>query len=269
MSGRTEPTNCATQAVRSVACCLVKPFLLLAIRAEDAAADDEYASILRLGGLAERQLVRVRTERGPIGDRDLTAYSGVILGGGPFQRSDPPETKTATQLRVEAELGRLMDTVVAQDRPFLGLCYGIGVLGIHQGGVVDRTYGEPVGRLGVSVTDAGRTDPLFADLPTRFEAFGGHKEALTVVPDSALVLATSAACPVQAFRVGRNVYATQFHPELDAEGLVTRIRAYASYGYFPPEQADALVAHARERETPWPAQILRRFVSRYAAPAGE
>ena len=36
----------------------VKPFLLLAIRAEDAAADDEYASILRLGGLDASQLHR-------------------------------------------------------------------------------------------------------------------------------------------------------------------------------------------------------------------
>jgi len=31
----------------------VKPFLLLAIRAEDAAADNEYASFLTLAGLKE------------------------------------------------------------------------------------------------------------------------------------------------------------------------------------------------------------------------
>ncbi|MFZ1287107.1 MAG: glutamine amidotransferase, partial [Candidatus Phosphoribacter sp.] len=48
----------------------MKPFLLLAIRAEDAAADDEYASILRLGGLAEGELRRVRMEQGPSGLAD-------------------------------------------------------------------------------------------------------------------------------------------------------------------------------------------------------
>ncbi len=244
----------------------VKPFLLLAIRAEDAAADDEYASILRLGGLDASQLHRVRMEQAPVGDLDPTAYSGVILGGGPFQRSDPEGKKSDAQVRVEAELESLLDVVVAQDLPFLGLCYGIGVLGTHQGGIVDRSFGEPVGRMPVTVTEAGQADPLFEGLPEQFEAFGGHKEALSVTPPHAVVLATSAACPVQAFRVGANVYATQFHPELDAASLQTRIDAYRTYGYFPPEEAEALKAVAREREVQWPATILRRFVTRYAAP---
>ena len=87
-----------------------------------------------------------------------------------------------------------------------------------------------------------------------------------MTPRHATVLATSQACPVQAFRVGANVYATQFHPELDAESLATRIDAYRSYGYFPPEEAEALKAVARERDVQWPATILRRFVQRYAAP---
>jgi len=246
----------------------VKPFLLLAIRAEDEAADGEYESICRLGGLAPEHLHRVRMEQGPSGladgSLDLTAYSGVILGGGPYQRSDPDGGKAAAQLRVEAELDLLLDRVLAEGLPFLGLCYGIGVLGVHEGGLVDRAFGEPVGRLAVTVTEAGQADPLFAGLPLDFEAFGGHKEALTAPPPGAVVLATSAACPVQAFRVGEHAYATQFHPELDAEGLCTRIDVYAGYGYFPPEQASAMKADARSRDAVWPAEILRRFVRRYA-----
>lgn len=243
----------------------VKPFLLLAIRAEDAAADDEYASILRLGGLDHSELHRVRLEQASGGDLDPTAFSGVILGGGPFQRSDPDAAKTDVQRRVEAELESLLDVVVEQDLPFIGLCYGIGVLGTHQGGIVDRAYGEAVGRTTVVVTQEGQADPLFAGLPGEFEAFGGHKEALSVVPRRATVLATSATCPVQAFRVGANVYATQFHPELDSASLQTRIDAYRDYGYFPPEEAEELKAVARERDVEWPATILRRFVRRYAA----
>ncbi len=55
-----------------------------------------------------------------------------------------------------------------------------------------------------------------------------------------MLLAESAACPVQAFRVGRNVYATQFHPELDLVGIRTRIDVYRHAGYFEPDQADVL-----------------------------
>ena len=36
---------------------------------------------------------------------------------------------------------------VAEDFPFLGACYGIGVLGRLGGGIVDRTWGEPSSQL--------------------------------------------------------------------------------------------------------------------------
>jgi len=57
--------------------------LLLAIRPEDVAADDEYAAMLRGTGLDEGQLRRIRMEQGPIGRIDLDQWSGIILGGGP------------------------------------------------------------------------------------------------------------------------------------------------------------------------------------------
>ena len=44
----------------------MRPFLLLATRAEDAAADDEYAAFLRFSGLDEPMLRRVRLERAPL-----------------------------------------------------------------------------------------------------------------------------------------------------------------------------------------------------------
>ena len=66
----------------------MKPFLMLGIRPEDVAADDEYAAMLRCSGLHERQLQRIRMEQAPVGRVDLDQWSGIILGGGPFQASD-------------------------------------------------------------------------------------------------------------------------------------------------------------------------------------
>ena len=122
----------------------MKPILLLAIRAEDAAADDEYAAMLRCTGLDEQQLRRVRMEQAELGPVRLDEWSAIILGGGPFTASDAEDTKSTAQRRVEAELAALLDAVVAADFPFFGACYGIGTLGRHQGAVVDRTYSEPV-----------------------------------------------------------------------------------------------------------------------------
>jgi GMP synthase (glutamine-hydrolysing) len=259
----------------------VKPFLLLAIRAEDAAADNEYDSFLSLSGLGEGGLRRVRLEQHALGSVDLDDWSGILLGGGPFNYSDPEDLKTPVQRRVEADLAGLLDQVVSADFPFLGACYGIGALGRHQGAVIDRRFAEPVGAVEITLTPAGRRDPLLGGLPAAFQAFTGHKEAVSQLPgpaaaggqaspaaaggqaSSAVLLASSAGCPVQAFRVGGNVYATQFHPELDVAGLYTRIGVYKHAGYFDPDEADEIKARAARSDVTWPPAILRGFVRRY------
>jgi GMP synthase (glutamine-hydrolysing) len=244
----------------------VRPFLLLATRAEDAAADDEYAAFLRLSGLDEDTLRRVRLEQAPaqVGAADLDGFSGVVLGGSPFTWSTPPIAKTEDQRRVEAEIDLLLDRIVEEDLPFFGACYGIGTLGGHQGAVIDTTYAEPIGAVEITLTESGRHDPLLGALPSGFEAFVGHKEAITELPAHAVHLASSSSCPVQAFRVRNNVYATQFHPELDAAGLHTRIDVYKHAGYFHPDAADDLKRATAGIEVVHPPRLLERFVELYA-----
>ncbi|MFW0797608.1 glutamine amidotransferase [Gordonia sp. CPCC 205515] len=237
-----------------------KPFLLLSIRADDDAADEEYAAFARFAGLAESELIRVRTEQAPIGDVVVDDYAGIIVGGGPFNASDPDHLKHPIQRRVETELAALLDRIVAADTWFLGACYGIGLLGTHQGAVVDRTFSEPISAVPVTLSDAGQADPLFGVLPPTFDAFVGHKEAISELSPGAVALASSPACPVQAFRVGSRVYATQFHPELDVDGLCTRITTYQHHGYYDPAEHDALQAMARRSVVTHPPELLRRFV---------
>ncbi len=242
----------------------MKPFLLLATRADDAAADNEYESFLRYSQLAERDLRRVRLEQRPLGDVALEDWSGILLGGGPFNGSDPPESKSRVQRRVEEDLRGLFERILPADLPFLGACYGIGTLGSHIGAVIDRQYAEPIGAVPITLTEQGRRDPLFRGLPPTFEAFVGHKEAVSRLPDHAVLLASSPTCPVQAFRIGRHVYVTQFHPELDIDGLCTRIDVYRHAGYFPPDTAGELKELARRSHVVHPPEILRGFVRRHA-----
>ncbi|HJY97102.1 MAG TPA: hypothetical protein VJ371_19300, partial [Streptosporangiaceae bacterium] len=107
----------------------MEPFLLLSIRADDDAADNEYESFLSLAGLGEGDLRRIRLDRRALGDIDLRDWSGIWVGGGPFNYTDPDEKKSAVQRRVEADLSRLLDDVTRADFPFLGTCYGVGALG--------------------------------------------------------------------------------------------------------------------------------------------
>jgi GMP synthase (glutamine-hydrolysing) len=242
------------------------PFLLLSIRAEDAAADDEYAAMMRFAGLDTSGMQRIRLTHQSMGQIDLAEWSGIVLGGGPYNVTDAIDAKSETQRRVESELLELIGRIVDRDFPFLGCCYGVGTLGSVVGATIDRLYPEPVGALTVTLTEQGRRDPLFADLPDVFDAFGGHKEGASALPSGLDCLAFSADCPVQAFRVGDNVYATQFHPELDEDGLCTRIDVYKDYGYFAPDSAESLKEAARQRSIDHPPTILRRFSQRYARP---
>lgn len=195
---------------------------------------------------------------------DLDDYSGIIVGGSPFNTSDPDESKSAVQLRVEAELGELIEQVMPRDFPFFGACYGIGLLANHLDGVVDGTWPEGAGPARVTLTAAGTADPLFSHLGESFDAFVGHKEACTILPSGAVLLASGTDCPVQAFRIGSNVYATQFHPELTEASILTRIRVYRENGYFDPAEFDDVAARIRAAHVTEPLRLVRAFVERFA-----
>ena len=241
----------------------MKPFLLLSSRANDAAADGEREAVCRLAGLSSRALVQLRLERQPMPQLRLDDYSGVFLGGSDFCTSSPD--KSATQVRVESELNSLLDRVVAADFPFLGLCYGVGVLTNYLGGRVGHAHSEAVGAIEITLTEQGRDDPLLAGVPDRFHAFVGHKEGADALPPGVTLLATGAVCPVQLFRLGRNVYAAQFHPELDADGLIARMRVYESDGYFDPAEFDQIAAAAHASAVDGSQHLL---LSNFVAIAG-
>jgi len=243
-----------------------KPFLLLASRADDEAADDEYESFLVTGGLEPHELVRIRLEAQSLPPIDLDDYSGIIVGGSPYNASDPVESKSAVQIRVETELGALIDHVIDRDFPFFGACYGIGLLTSRLGGVVDDSAPEVAGPTRISVTSDGATDQLFAGLEHEFDAYVGHKEACAVLPRGAVLLARGTACPVQAFRLGRNVYATQFHPELSRTSILTRLRIYSDNGYFAPNTYDEVVATINASAVTEPPALVRAFVDRFRQP---
>jgi GMP synthase (glutamine-hydrolysing) len=243
----------------------MKKFLIIQLRPEDEAADDEFRAFLQLGGLDESQVHRIRIEKtGVPEDINLDDYSGVKVGGGPSNVSDPDEKKSEEQKKFEADLYKLLDEIVQKDIPFLGACYGVGILSSHQGACVSKEkYGEDVGAVTVKVNEEGKKDDLLKGLPEEFRAFVGHKEACQGVPESGVLLASSDTCPVQMYRVKNNVYATQFHPELDVEGIITRVKVYKNAGYFPPEDAQKIIDEAKEENVTVPEQILKRFVQKY------
>lgn len=241
------------------------PFLLLQTRPEDALADAEYEAFVRLSGLEAGDVERFRLEAAPLpaGFENTwnQRYSALVLGGSPFTSTDVDRSET--QIRVEKELARVLGVVIEKDLPFLGLCYGVGVLGLASGAVVDRTYSEPAGISHISLTPEGIADPVLSGVGPHFDAFVGHKESTTKLPAEAVLLATSGPAPVQMYKLKNNIYATQFHPELDPDGLIGRIEAYRENGYFDPEDFDAIAHLARNADVTAAHRILANFAKIY------
>ncbi len=206
----------------------------------------------------------MRIEKTGIPNLSLDDYSAVIVGGSPFDISTPRHEKSAIQIKIELDFNTLLEQIVTRDFPFLGACSGNGLLGAYLDTPISTRYAEAVGSTIVSLTNAGKSDVLLAGFPDQICVLLGHKEACNSVPVGATLLITGADCPVQMFRVGSNVYATQFHPEGDSEGFILRIQAYKHHGYFKPEQAQQLIDAVSGARTPYAQEILKRFVEQYA-----
>lgn len=238
-----------------------KPFLILQLRPEDETSDNEFAAFLKYGELEEKEVRRLRIEKKGIpAGLSLDDFCAVIVGGSPFDISTPAEEKSAIQVKIEQDFDQLLDVIVKNDFPFLGACSGNGLLGSYLGTSISTRHSEPVGRATVTLTEAGKNDALLRGFPEQIDVLLGHKEACDTTPEGATLLIRGQVCPVQMFRIGNNVYATQFHPEGDSEGFILRINTYKHHGYFQPHEADDLIEKVSYKTTPHAQEILKRFV---------
>jgi GMP synthase-like glutamine amidotransferase len=155
---------------------------------------------------------------------DLDPFDLLVVMGGPM---DVWEENAHPWLT--AEKAAIRTWVRDLGRPFLGVCLGHQLLADALGGAVGSMERPEVGFADVTLTEAGRTDPVLGGGAERFETFQWHGAAVREVPEGAVVLAGNPACPVQAFRWGRHAYGLQYHVEITATTVPDwrRIPTYA------------------------------------------
>lgn len=239
------------------------PFLLLSSRPERRAADDEHSAVARHMNIPADRISRLALTDDTYVPPDLGAFAAVVQGGSPFNATTPLATQSALQRRTEERLGAVLDEIVTQDVPMIGLCYAVGTFAQRHGAVVDARYGRGTSSVRIELTAEGRADPLLAEVPPVFDAYVGHHEAISIPPPNAVVLATSEPTPVQMLRLGTRQYVTQFHPELDTAGLVRRMIDYLHSGYFPAEEFDQIVEIISRARVDDAHGILAAFARRF------
>jgi len=237
------------------------PLAYVCVRPQAAAAAGEFASFrsaMQRDDLAHLDLVTA-----PLPDDAFDRYAGFVVGGSPFNLTDPRSAKTEIQLRVESDLQRIAERAAAAGTAALFTCFGIGIVTRMLGGEVSRAYPEDTGPTTVTLTPAAAADPLFGALAPRFAALTAHKEGAGAAPPSATLLATNEACPVQAYRVGDRLYATQFHPEPTGRAFTERMAMYREDGYFDARDYDTIAARVLASPVSEPTRLLRAFASRF------
>ena len=234
--------------------------LYVCVRPERGAAEAEHVSFQR--GLAVQDLDQFDLLAGPLTDEVLTRHDGFVIGGSPFNVTDA--VKTPLQQRVEGDLERIAARALDGDAAALFTCFGIGVVTRMLGGTLTLAHPEATRATQIRTTDAAASDPVFGPSAPALSVFTAHKESAVAAPADAVLLATNDDCPVQAYRVGTVLYATQFHPEPRPRDFADRMTFYRGNGYFDPEAFDAVEAEILAAQGVGGEDLLRRFAENFA-----
>lgn len=176
---------------------------------------------LLVGEWLVQEGVRVEVVQACFGDAVPTAVPDGVHGllplGGAMGANDD---HVAPWLPAERALLR---DAVDRGVPVLGLCLGGQLLAAATGGSVELGDVTEIGLSWVRRTPEGDADPVLgAAVPadgTDIPAAQWHQDAITRLPDGAVLLLTNPACRVQAFRLGGAAYGFQLHPEVDADAF--------------------------------------------------
>lgn len=142
--------------------------------------------------------------------KNLEGCGGLIIMGGPmnvYEEVEYPFLKDEDRLIKEA---------LSKKLPMIGVCLGAQLMAKASRAKVTKGAKKEIGWYPLHLTEDAQSDPAFKVLPKEVEVFQWHGDTFDI-PQGAVRLASSELFPNQAFRIGDNAYAFQFHIEVTEE----------------------------------------------------
>jgi GMP synthase (glutamine-hydrolysing) len=171
--------------------------------------------------------IEVRSlHRGDAVPSRMTPHALLVVMGGSMGVGDVGRP----EFRFLVDEIRLLRQRVLDDSPVLGVCLGAQLLAHAAGARVypmaERGGGMAAFEVGWAPVRFNREsgDDALAGLPPEAPALHWHGDTFDL-PAGARLLASSALCANQAFRLGRRLFGLQFHCEVDAQHVEAFLRA--------------------------------------------
>jgi GMP synthase (glutamine-hydrolysing) len=164
--------------------------------------------------------------------RDLDP-AGIVLSGGPSSVYDPTAPKCDPQ-------------VLALGVPVLGICYGLQWIAHTLGGRVEPADRREYGSAQLALRDGS---PLFHGLPAQLRVWNSHGDNVRALPAGFHVTAETGNAVAAAEDPAREIYAVQFHPEVnhtDGGREILRNFIFSICGAEPKWSGTAFIAETVE-----------------------
>ncbi|QEH97796.1 type 1 glutamine amidotransferase [Gluconobacter thailandicus] len=147
-------------------------------------------------------------------DGDVLPPSGedidlLIVLGGP--QSPATSREECPHFDAAAEQA-LIRACVASGKAVLGVCLGSQLIGEALGARYKHSPEKEIGSFPITLTEAGRAHPFFADFGVSLVVGHWHNDMPGLTPD-ARIIASSEGCPRQIVQFGDLVYGFQCHME--------------------------------------------------------
>lgn len=142
----------------------------------------------------------------------LASDKAVVIGGSPHCLDE--------DLPWMRSLKKFIQKTAETKTKLLGICFGHQIISEALGGKVSQCQnGGELGIVGIELTEAGKLEPLFEELPGNFLSIAGHRDVVVKPPEGARILAKNQSNEYQALAIGDNIRTIQFHPEMTTDYL--------------------------------------------------
>jgi len=136
--------------------------------------------------------------------RDVNNYDGIILSG----RTDNLKSMNVANMR-------LINLAYENDKPLLGICYGAEITALALNGSLRRLNDRIIGDNTINVNK----NNSLTDKKT-LNVFESHGYYIAHLPQEFEGIADSSNCSYEiAAHSKRQIFGTQFHPEMSKDGL--------------------------------------------------